>query len=285
MNRLTEVPELCTRATCDGQRPHIVHPADGRVLPPVPAPPTLRIPLDFVDDLPEGPEVTELSEANPRGQQIHQLAQDLLRGETVSAPVTLPVPVPKGSAGHEFALGAYAGSPDLRGIGVADKVADADVGLYEAGSDWSGPDGIRFQRLEDLHRLERGRARLAAALAEAFSREELGRLFDDLPDSEANPTERALVTAVGTAWSEYSTLRNLTRHTEQEAEQAGMGAHPERGDEVEAWLKRRRDSHVDAGGWGSPEWHAVDSLLDDYREHADTGTPLDLDVIGPGGVE
>lgn len=44
--------------------------------------------------------------------------------------------------------------------------------------------------------------------------------------------------------------------------------HAERGDPVEAWLKRKRDEYT----WES--WHIIDDLLDDYRLHADTGTPL-----------
>lgn len=65
---------------------------------------------------------------------------------------------------------------------------------------------------------------------------------------------------------------------------------PRRGDPVEAWIKRHRDecaelSPADAAHYGThanpPQWHALDALLDDYRDHADTGTPLDLPVEGP----
>jgi len=51
---------------------------------------------------------------------------------------------------------------------------------------------------------------------------------------------------------------------------------PRRGDEVEAWIKRFRDSYSDHG-W-EDEWAALDDLLDDYRLHADTGTSLSQDV-------
>ncbi len=54
---------------------------------------------------------------------------------------------------------------------------------------------------------------------------------------------------------------------------------PHRGDQVEAWIKTFRDE------WPQHhrEWHGLDKLLDDYRLHADTGTPLDEDVTdGPG---
>ena len=47
---------------------------------------------------------------------------------------------------------------------------------------------------------------------------------------------------------------------------------PRRGDHVEAWLKAQRDQyseHHDA------QWDLIDGLLDEYRLHADTATPLD----------
>ena len=45
---------------------------------------------------------------------------------------------------------------------------------------------------------------------------------------------------------------------------------PARGDDVETWIKRCRDEHSRLG----LAWIALDDLLDDYREKADTGTPL-----------
>ncbi|WP_309049264.1 hypothetical protein [Streptomyces sp.] len=44
---------------------------------------------------------------------------------------------------------------------------------------------------------------------------------------------------------------------------------PRRGDQVEAWLKAQRDAST---AW--PDWHTLDSVLDRYRLHADTRTPL-----------
>lgn len=45
---------------------------------------------------------------------------------------------------------------------------------------------------------------------------------------------------------------------------------PARGDAVEAWLKAQRDAC-----FGHASTHnVVDGLLDEYRLHADTGTPL-----------
>lgn len=56
---------------------------------------------------------------------------------------------------------------------------------------------------------------------------------------------------------------------------------PRRGDEVEAWIKRTRDSYCSPGleyeGCGQA-WYALDDLLDDYRLHADTGTSLDAEA-------
>lgn len=59
---------------------------------------------------------------------------------------------------------------------------------------------------------------------------------------------------------------------------APAGAHcAMRGDNVDAWLKRRRNEFSTVGA----EWEIIDRLLDDYRDHADTGTPLAEDVKGP----
>lgn len=59
-----------------------------------------------------------------------------------------------------------------------------------------------------------------------------------------------------------------------------------RGSDVEAWIKRWRDAHdSDSAGWVHHVHHAIDAMLDDYRDHADTGTPLNERVIGPHGEE
>lgn len=52
---------------------------------------------------------------------------------------------------------------------------------------------------------------------------------------------------------------------------------PRRGDTVEAWLKAQRDASADPA-----EWQAMDGLLDLYRLHADTGTPLDQHACEAG---
>ncbi|MGX1254127.1 hypothetical protein RKD48_006638 [Streptomyces ambofaciens] len=54
-----------------------------------------------------------------------------------------------------------------------------------------------------------------------------------------------------------------------------------RGDQFEAWLKAQRDEYEVESG---PQWRALDEVLDTYRLHADTGTPLGEHVCeAPGG--
>jgi hypothetical protein len=53
-----------------------------------------------------------------------------------------------------------------------------------------------------------------------------------------------------------------------------------RGSDVEAWIKRYRDSFRREGS-ARYAWYAIDGLLDDYRDHADTGVPMDQEVQGP----
>ena len=47
---------------------------------------------------------------------------------------------------------------------------------------------------------------------------------------------------------------------------------PQRGDAVETWLKAQRDEYHQTT---SPQWIALDEVLDTYRLHADMGEPLD----------
>lgn len=57
---------------------------------------------------------------------------------------------------------------------------------------------------------------------------------------------------------------------------------PRRGDAIEAWLKAQRDEYEQRS---SPQWQALDDLLDTYRLHADTGTPLGEHVCENGTVD
>jgi DNA polymerase-3 subunit epsilon len=65
---------------------------------------------------------------------------------------------------------------------------------------------------------------------------------------------------------------------------ASIPHQPHRGDAVEAWLKQQRDRHLDDYQAPPPEWHALDALLDAYRLHADTSTPLHEHVPQPAQV-
>lgn len=58
---------------------------------------------------------------------------------------------------------------------------------------------------------------------------------------------------------------------------------PRRGSAVEAWIKSWRDAFADDES--DLRWQTLDDMLDDYREHADTNTPLDKDVVGLHGDE
>jgi hypothetical protein len=62
--------------------------------------------------------------------------------------------------------------------------------------------------------------------------------------------------------------------------QEAIKAHARRGDPVAEWIKRFRDQYRYPS---DPRWDVLDTLLDDYRAHADTGTPLSEDVQGPHG--
>jgi hypothetical protein len=53
---------------------------------------------------------------------------------------------------------------------------------------------------------------------------------------------------------------------------------PHRGDAVEAWLKKTRDEYKNEDGTEHPYYWPLDTLLDNYRLHADTGTPLNEEV-------
>jgi hypothetical protein len=60
---------------------------------------------------------------------------------------------------------------------------------------------------------------------------------------------------------------------------------PHRGDEVERWLKTRRDAEKDV--WGETDAYGpYDRLLDEYRLRADTGLLLheDISLATPDGV-
>lgn len=56
---------------------------------------------------------------------------------------------------------------------------------------------------------------------------------------------------------------------------------PARDDDFATWLKARRDEHEDRYGQ-APAWYVLDDLLNTYRLHADTATPLGEHVCEAG---
>jgi hypothetical protein len=57
---------------------------------------------------------------------------------------------------------------------------------------------------------------------------------------------------------------------------------PSRGDAFARWLKEQRDNQNRNVELGRQRWAAIDGLLDTYRLHADTGTPLDQEACEGG---
>lgn len=74
---------------------------------------------------------------------------------------------------------------------------------------------------------------------------------------------------------------NLRRLLAMPPSNPGQPPLPRRGDAVEAWLRAHRDQQTDEYGQ-TRAWHLLDGLLDDYRLHADTRTPLDQHVCDGG---
>lgn len=59
-----------------------------------------------------------------------------------------------------------------------------------------------------------------------------------------------------------------------------MEGTPQRNDDVANWLIRERNRFLK----GEQSWMTIDTLLDDYRLHADTGTKL-FQYVVEGGKE
>ena len=60
-----------------------------------------------------------------------------------------------------------------------------------------------------------------------------------------------------------------------------MTRQPKRDDEFATWLKRQRDKYEHRRyryGRDFYAFNALDDALDNYRLHADTGTPLDHEI-------
>ena len=157
-------------------------------------------------------------------------------------------------------------------------------------------------RIDVLSRLLRGVARRLGALRRDYNAENR-KLREDLAASErinTMPADEQVVERVARKLHETSEMRLFTwdranasrRHghwhdvMRERARAVLAAASPapvvapadhraDRGDQVAAWIKRRRDEW---GGPGFGEWESLNCLLDDYRLHADTGTPLNEDA-------
>lgn len=64
------------------------------------------------------------------------------------------------------------------------------------------------------------------------------------------------------------------------AESDPANTYARRGSAMEAFLKAARDEFAEGGTYDETR-QILDNLLDRYREHADTGTPLDVPLAGP----
>jgi hypothetical protein len=65
-------------------------------------------------------------------------------------------------------------------------------------------------------------------------------------------------------------VRDTAGHLRRVADEARPETQARRGDAFEAWLKAQRDQF----GHKGPTWVELDNVVDRYRLHADTGTPL-----------
>lgn len=82
-------------------------------------------------------------------------------------------------------------------------------------------------------------------------------------------------------WTSAELVTRHVAHGEWVAdgvEPALLANPPRRGDQFEQWLKTQRDEFERRDS----VWPVLDYLLDQYRLHADTGTPLDQHVCENG---
>ncbi|MGW8702884.1 hypothetical protein ACWGOK_39265 [Streptomyces eurythermus] len=112
----------------------------------------------------------------------------------------------------------------------------------------------------------RAEAEDAAVLPAPDQQAALERAADTAEDVALRLRGECLLDQMNGAYEVMTELRRLAA----EAPQPDTEARPRRGDQFEAWLKAQRDASADY-----PEAHQVtDGLLNLYRLHADTGTPL-----------
>lgn len=85
-------------------------------------------------------------------------------------------------------------------------------------------------------------------------------------------------------WTSAELVTRLTAHGEwvpDGVEPEPPAIPPRRGDQFEQWLKQQRDQYHEP----NDDWILLNELLDQYRLHADTGTPLDQHVCEGGTAD
>lgn len=108
----------------------------------------------------------------------------------------------------------------------------------------------------------------------------------DLPDGALDSASAGA--SMLDAWGRTDYGRNVLSHALVQLQRDGWlrqepaAFTPARGDAVEAWLRAHRDSYDRDH---DRQWPAIDEMLDDYRLHADTGTPLDQHCCEGGNVD
>ncbi|NEA52371.1 hypothetical protein [Streptomyces sp. SID10815] len=112
----------------------------------------------------------------------------------------------------------------------------------------------------------------AAVLPEPADRAADWRAAADLVEAMNEGYSRTGCTSCAAREDAADGLRDTARRMADDTQQGDPTSHqPRRGDEFERWLKSQRDEHRDTG---NGVWTTLDNLLDQYRLHADTGTPL-----------
>ncbi|MFE0794710.1 hypothetical protein [Streptomyces mutabilis] len=139
---------------------------------------------------------------------------------------------------------------------LRDRIAAAVVRLHESGGLYAldaGEDG----RIAD--------AVLAVLPAPADQAAVLREAADRLAELRAAEREWLPATGLHQGEQELRRMADETATTETQAR---------RGDAFEAWLKQQRDDCASDRANDPATYDALDDLLDLYRLHADTGTPL-----------
>jgi DNA-binding transcriptional MerR regulator len=106
---------------------------------------------------------------------------------------------------------------------------------------------------------------IVTAARQDFNRE-VARLA---PEILRDPVAYAVVHMAEVVFGEYE--QRLMQQARSQSQYSSPRHHARRGDDVEVWLKTWRDSYDES----EPSWHALNTLLEDYRLHGDYGKPLD----------